>query len=159
MILYKNNKANNIILEIDDDKKYTGITFDYLDYKDGFIIELLHTGNEDTEFKIRGTIKTIGLINNRKLNEKKPFIEFIMELIFNFINKIKNNIIRLILFFVFLLAIIGFLCMIFYLFYSNNLIITGAIIILFLLQGFSLPKPQPLRSIPKEFRKFLESIG
>ncbi|MBP0639458.1 hypothetical protein [Cupriavidus sp. AcVe19-6a] len=36
---------------------FSKISFDYLDYRDYFIVQIVHTGQETTEFKVRGKIK------------------------------------------------------------------------------------------------------
>lgn len=61
-IIYTKNESNEInIQEIESGKKLN-VTFDYLDFEDGAVIQILHTGNSSEDIKFEGTIKGVGKI-------------------------------------------------------------------------------------------------
>lgn len=61
-ILFQKNKSNNFKIELSEDKKNISINFDYLDHKEGAVIQILHTGNENEDISISGSIKTVKAI-------------------------------------------------------------------------------------------------
>lgn len=91
-ILFQKNESNDFNLELSEDKKNISINFDYLDYKEGVVIQILHTGNENEDISISGSIKTVKaikrcgesaafiskLLNRPELNIKKTFRYIIM---------------------------------------------------------------------------------
>lgn len=55
-IVSSNNQANNVHLEKLENNIYK-INFEYLDYKDGFIIQVVHTGSSQKDIILSGKIK------------------------------------------------------------------------------------------------------
>jgi hypothetical protein len=49
--------SNAIALSIDGDKKFINVKFDYFDKNDGFVVELLHTGESDSSIRVESTFK------------------------------------------------------------------------------------------------------
>lgn len=76
------NKANNIDFLLSDDGKEISISFDYIDQKEGFIIQIFHTGTSSEIFEINGTIKGFGKIFKGKHNKNYKFsiIEIIQDI-------------------------------------------------------------------------------
>ncbi len=73
-IIFSKKEANNFNLIKIDDHKYK-LDFDYIDYKQGAIIQLYHNANNSNSVQIIGTIKSCNNIN-RKSNKLYPaFIE------------------------------------------------------------------------------------
>lgn len=63
-ILYRSNNANQLNAQISGDSKYITITFDYLDYMDGVVIQVFHTGTSSDDICLLGTVKGYGQIDN-----------------------------------------------------------------------------------------------
>ena len=62
-ILIKSEEANNFTIEMDTEKNKILIYFEYMDPKEGLVIQILHTGNAD-DLKLVGKIKSGKKIKN-----------------------------------------------------------------------------------------------
>ena len=67
------NESNKITFDLSSDKKAIHIDFDYLDKKDGFILQIFHTANDYRYLEINGYIKSYGKINSKKIMRDKSF--------------------------------------------------------------------------------------
>lgn len=79
-IIYQKNKANAIKTYLQKDKNEVIITFDYMDYEDGFILQLFHTANSSEDILLKGSIKTV-----RKI-DRRPTTTIITRFLRNFIH-------------------------------------------------------------------------
>ncbi|MFH3100949.1 hypothetical protein [Citrobacter freundii] len=80
-----NNKTSNIKIEIDPkNKNNLLISFDYLEKKNGFRIEILHTGDRDS-LQVKGT-----LIDVKPLKKRSSDLNKIFHLAFRDIKTLKN---------------------------------------------------------------------
>lgn len=61
-IIYIQNTSNGFSVKLYEDRKNISIDFDYLDYNEGFIIQIYHTGNSSSNFSFLGQIKSCGVI-------------------------------------------------------------------------------------------------
>ena len=75
------NTSNDIKVELSNDKKKIAIAFDYLDKKEGFVIQLFHTGTNIKIFNFEGSLKGFGKISKGKLQEKPKLHTVIKELL------------------------------------------------------------------------------
>ncbi|MEX2410640.1 MAG: hypothetical protein WD607_04590 [Candidatus Paceibacterota bacterium] len=66
-ILYQKNKANNF--RIENSKNEVLILFDYMDYAEGIIIQLLHTGKSSKDIHIKGSIHGVKKIVEKSLSK------------------------------------------------------------------------------------------
>ncbi|MDU1322140.1 MAG: Ig-like domain-containing protein [Clostridium botulinum] len=57
-----------------EDGKIIEAKFDYLDNKEGGVIQILHTGNSSSEIEFSGTIKELGKINIKSHTKKKKHL-------------------------------------------------------------------------------------
>jgi hypothetical protein len=105
-ILKSSDNSNNISVKVSDDGKKTDVDFEYLDNKDGFVLQLLHTCNKkDNKFILNGYIKGFGLLSKGEIYFNNNFglimlIYIISATIFsllsnNIINKLFSNILLL----------------------------------------------------------------
>ncbi|MCM1565126.1 MAG: hypothetical protein FNP40_10855 [Dehalobacter sp. 4CP] len=75
-IIYTKKESNDVKLhQIEQGKSYA-IEFDYLDFEEGAVIQVLHTGNSSNDIQFCGTIKSAGKVNTRKKHQKfiRPFL-------------------------------------------------------------------------------------
>lgn len=77
-ILFQKNKSNNFKIELSEDKKNISINFDYLDHKEGAVIQILHTGNDNGDLSISGSIKTVKAI--KRCGESATFIAMLFDM-------------------------------------------------------------------------------
>ena len=69
-IMKSNNISNDVKINLSDDGYKIDVDFEYLDPKDKFIIQIFHTGTEDSsDFKIFGSIKGFGKIYKGEVND------------------------------------------------------------------------------------------
>ncbi|AUM88309.1 hypothetical protein ACYJ2V_000215 [Clostridium botulinum] len=73
-MIYEKNKSNNIQLRNIEDGKIIEVKFDYLDNKEGGVVQILHTGNSSSEIEVSGTIKGLGKINIKSRTKKKKHL-------------------------------------------------------------------------------------
>jgi len=67
-----NNISNNVKINLLDNGKKINVGFEYLDPKDGFIIQIFHTGTKySSTFKINGSIKGFGKIIDGKVSKNR----------------------------------------------------------------------------------------
>lgn len=59
-IVYMHNPANNFLIEVNED--VIRVIFDYFDFAEGIIINILHTGKIGDEIEVQGTFKGAGKI-------------------------------------------------------------------------------------------------
>lgn len=65
-ILFKKDEANDFNIQVSDDKNYINILFDYIDFEDGIVIQIFHTGNSSDDIFIDGKIKSVKNIHRRE---------------------------------------------------------------------------------------------
>lgn len=66
-IIYQKNESNGFNLKLDTNKKSVIITFDYIDYLDGVVIQIYHTGNHSSDLEIKGYVMSHGeLIRDKR---------------------------------------------------------------------------------------------
>lgn len=79
-ILYQKNTANDFKTTISEDAQSVFITFDYFDYEEGIVLELIHTGNSNEDIEVKGSIKAVKSII-RKTDNSNIFSNLVMKLI------------------------------------------------------------------------------
>lgn len=105
-VISSNNLANNVHLEKLENNLYK-INFEFLDNKDGFIIQVVHTGNNSNDIIVDGKIKGIKKNIRNKIPKKKGVLEKIYK------NKYVENFIILLMGLILLLIVIIFTMYIF----------------------------------------------
>lgn len=68
-IIHSVNKCSLCELSSSENGKEVELRFDYIDKKEGCVIQLLHTGDSSSDIAISGTIKGIGSIATKKLKQ------------------------------------------------------------------------------------------
>jgi hypothetical protein len=68
-VFFQTNKANNVTLNILDDKSTIRINFDYLDYSEGALVGFYHTGILSKDVTFSGTIQGAGVFKQRRVPE------------------------------------------------------------------------------------------
>lgn len=68
-IIYQKNESNGFVLKLSADKKNIIVSFDYVDYLEGIVMQIYHTGNSSSDLVIDGHVMSYGRLsrNNRKL--------------------------------------------------------------------------------------------
>jgi hypothetical protein len=64
-ILVCNNYSSQFSVNLSDDQKYANIEFDYIDNKQGAVIQVVHTGRSSEDLRIAGNIKGVNYFTNR----------------------------------------------------------------------------------------------
>jgi hypothetical protein len=82
-ILYS-NPLNKVTIERAADRTSAAVTFDYLDYKEGFVAEIIHTGEYDKQIAMDGDIINGGKVRRRSQDEKKRMALFRLLLLSGF---------------------------------------------------------------------------
>ena len=59
-VLNANNAANQFHIQVAGDRKSVLLTFDYLDFREGAVIQILHTGISSQDLELNGFIKGAG---------------------------------------------------------------------------------------------------
>lgn len=153
-VISSNNLANNVHLEKLENNLYK-INFEFLDNKDGFIIQVVHTGNNSNDIIVDGKIKGIKKNIGNKFPQKKGILEKISEyeIFENFILFILGGIAILII-----LSFIGYIFLYLYalFFREESLKIASHILFIICLYFCYLlaKKIKSLFKIPKEFQDF-----
>lgn len=157
-IIYQKNTANDFKILMSQDHKYIDINFDYFDFEEGIVLQIIHTGNKNNDISLNGKIKSVK--NIRRKESKHSISHSIMTSTKTWKNRRKfKSIIGCLFIIIGLLLIIGSIIpsfMRYLLFvpdyrYSTLLIIyVWLISILYLLLGVSYVK----RNIPKGFDIF-----
>jgi hypothetical protein len=80
-IIQTTNKSNDIKVKLSEDKKEINIDFEYLDKKDGFVLQLFHTGIDIENINLNGSIKGFGKIIKGKSQLKPTLHKIIKELL------------------------------------------------------------------------------
>lgn len=78
-IIYSKNKCNLITTTLFENNKQIIIDFDFLNYEDGAVIQILHTGSSSNDIEVSGTIiggKLIKKSPNKKKFSSKFFLRF-----------------------------------------------------------------------------------
>ena len=73
-IIYQKNECSLFDIEEIESGKKLKVTFDFLDFQDGAVIQLLHTGNSSSDIEFKGTIKGVGKIGTNYSNKKEDSI-------------------------------------------------------------------------------------
>jgi len=107
-ITYKHNEHNNIKLILADNKKNIALDFDYLEFNDGLVIKIFHTGSSENLINVKGTI-----LDSKKISKEADV--FLSNNIIRSLSVLstKNNFLDNILFPIFFIigspvAILGF---------------------------------------------------
>lgn len=69
-IIYQKNECSLFDIEEIESGKQLKVTFDFLDFHDGAVIQLLHTGNSSSDIEFKGTIKGVGKISTNHSKNK-----------------------------------------------------------------------------------------
>ena len=152
-IISCNNQANNITLEKFENNSYK-INFEYLDNKDGSIIQVVHTGNISKDIILNGKVK--GMKGN--IEKKYPKNNKILKKIFEsklilFPNKILP-------YFNLISSLVVVICYIYLLIFKNKELEVAGMEIHFLFLAYTLMFIFNIRillkkrRIPKEFQDF-----
>jgi hypothetical protein len=86
-ILHQTNIGNDVSVELKDNNCAI-IDFEYIDRNDGFILQVIHTGNSISTNNIFGEVKSLGQINkyfNERINGRRNIIILIAFFIILFI--------------------------------------------------------------------------
>jgi hypothetical protein len=75
--IYRKNEANNFIFSVSPDQAKISMNFDYLDYTDGIILQILHTGLP-RDIKVMGMFKGAG--HPKRLSFLPAWLKRIMEI-------------------------------------------------------------------------------
>lgn len=75
-LLKTSSPSNNIIVSLSEDKTIITLNFEYLDYEQGGIVQILHTGEDSVDLIFSGTIKGFGT-PLQVVNKKDRSITFI----------------------------------------------------------------------------------
>ena len=149
-----NNQTNNITLEKLENNIYK-INFEYLDNKDGFIIQVVHTGNSSKDIILTGKIKGMkGIIEKRQSRNTK------------ILNKILDN--KFFIFFAikgfpYLILILSSIAIIAYMYlllfknkeFEEEKILVHSLFVAYLFLFLSSVKTlMERKKIPKEFQDF-----
>lgn len=154
-IILSNNSANNVYLEKIEDNLYK-INFEFLDNKDGFIIQIIHTGNNSDDILINGKIKGINKTVEKICLENQKISIILDKIIENsVVNFIFSKIFPRLIFIVF--PIMVFIMYLYHLIFKiENMNIATHIISFFYLFIFILgiKLSSFKRKVPKEFQDF-----
>lgn len=71
--IQRKNKTNNLSINIIEDGKKLLISFDYLDFEEGGIIQILHTAKTPNDIEIKGTFIGSGKIKQNLLLKNKIY--------------------------------------------------------------------------------------
>ncbi|WP_145414860.1 hypothetical protein [Paenibacillus xylanexedens] len=80
-IIRRNEPANNVSIEVSGN--VVNLNFDYFDFNDFVIIQVIHTGLEETEIKGVGKIKGQGPFRRFKFNKTYLFLMHIISFLFS----------------------------------------------------------------------------
>lgn len=80
-LILKTNESNQAICSIYPDKKTVKIAFDYFDQNDGFVLQILHTGEKTDNLKISGTVKGVGKICKNIIMFEPIYIRLIEKIV------------------------------------------------------------------------------
>lgn len=160
-IIFSRNKTNSVSCKISDDKKSIKILFDFFDKNDGFIVQIIHTGETEKCFSIKGTVKGVGPLLKRKINFE-PFYVRIIEKMTKRKSKGKKkylNISLKIFGWIIVLLSIFLLMSIIYAMFNGSIKKEDFIplifaFVIYLVMGIDVIRPK----IPREFKDFYEII-
>ena len=65
-VLTQTMKANDFVAQIADDKKSILISFDYINYEDGAVFKIRHTGSSSSNLRVEGQIKSVKAIRRKR---------------------------------------------------------------------------------------------
>jgi hypothetical protein len=117
-ILSVNNDANKFTCILSEDKIFASLNFDYLNYGDGAVIQVIHTGISSDEISINGSIKNVKKIRRKRARNAYLILPTPIE----FDKKIPPNMRRIIntTVVIILLLIITYVGMYYYLTQTNQ---------------------------------------
>lgn len=64
-ILAQTKAANDFSVEIADNRKVIVVNFDYLDYNDGVVLRVRHTGENGQDLVMKGSVKAVKAIQRK----------------------------------------------------------------------------------------------
>lgn len=64
-IIYSKNKANDFNIQIQNDFKSINLSFDYFDFEEGIVLLIYHTGINNSNISITGTVKSVKRIKRK----------------------------------------------------------------------------------------------
>lgn len=64
-IIFQKNEASLVKASLNPKKNEVIISFDYLDFEDGFVLQIFHTADSSDEICVTGTIKTVRELEKR----------------------------------------------------------------------------------------------
>ncbi|SET76136.1 hypothetical protein SAMN05660297_03419 [Natronincola peptidivorans] len=68
-VISRNSEASQFEVDYDEEKNEVIMKFDYLNYRWGAVIEIIHTGVESKDLEIDGSIKGVQSIKKKKISE------------------------------------------------------------------------------------------
>lgn len=64
-IIYQKKASNGFAVSISEDRKFVDIKFDYFDFEQGMVLQVLHTGNKSGDLTLFGEIMSVGKIRRK----------------------------------------------------------------------------------------------
>ncbi|MDR2570619.1 MAG: hypothetical protein LBD23_10045 [Oscillospiraceae bacterium] len=123
-IIRSNNQSNNIAVSLSEDEKKIKIDFEYLDPKNGFILQIFHTSTEySSKFNVNGSIKGFGKLSEGEVTDKSrlssiSFVVFLLSVyaifgitIWLFFNVNINDVLKTVTISLLWLMVISFIMM------------------------------------------------
>lgn len=155
-ILECNRPANNFNVELQEDGKSAIVSFDFIDFKHGVVIQIYHTGTHDRDISVAGTIKGMGgFINGDRFGEVifglvqqmldrfgdiffgNPLMERI-NILMRRVESRQNALLDVIVFLPIMIATAPFIIPIFFM--TMVIMFVGLLILPFVLWKYSVPK-------------------
>lgn len=70
-ILFSKNPSNDFNLTLSEDKKTITVNFDYIDFEEGIVVQICHTGSSNKDICVTGQVKSVKKIVRK---ENVPFL-------------------------------------------------------------------------------------
>lgn len=153
-IIFSNNQANNINLEKLENNNYK-INFEFLDKKNGFIIQVVHTGKDSDDIIVDGKIKGIEKNIGNNFPKKKGILDKIFE--YRFALTFFGIFIIFILFLTLICSLVFSLMYVYYLFFKReelNIVLHLSGVGSFIINYFMIDTLSLIFRIPKDFKDF-----
>lgn len=74
-VIVQTKDANGFVAVLSEDRRTIYLNFDYLDYEEGVVLRIRHTGSSDTDIMLKGSIKAVSEIRRKDRvwrTSKKP---------------------------------------------------------------------------------------
>lgn len=153
-VIFSNNQANNVNLEKLENNNYK-INFEFLDKKNGFIIQVVHTGRYSDDIIVDGKIKGIAKNIGNNFPQKKGILDKIFE--YKFTLTFLNIFVVFFISSLFIFSLGYFLMYIYYLFFRReelNIVIHLGGISSLIIAYITFDTLSLIFRIPKDFKDF-----